>query len=75
VVESYGESQRGKGLVAFCILSKSANFDETDIKASCFNVLLKRAIPDQILIIKTLPMLPNGKIDRQKLISVLPKRS
>ena len=75
VVESYGESQRGKGLVAFCILSKSANLDETDIKASCFNILLKRAIPDQILIIKTLPMLPNGKIDRQKLISVLPKRS
>ena len=73
VVESSGESQRGKGLVAFCVLSKAVNLSEDEIRASCFDLLPKRAIPDQVLILKTLPMLPNGKVDRQQLISFLPR--
>jgi acyl-CoA synthetase (AMP-forming)/AMP-acid ligase II len=68
VVESYGETQRGKGLVAFCILAKGTNLKETEIRGFCFDVLPKRAIPDQVFILKTLPILSNGKIDRQQLI-------
>jgi acyl-CoA synthetase (AMP-forming)/AMP-acid ligase II len=74
VVESHGESQRGKGLIAYCVLDKGTNISEADIRASCFNILPKRAIPDRVLIVNSLPMLPNGKVDRQKLIATLDKQ-
>jgi acyl-coenzyme A synthetase/AMP-(fatty) acid ligase len=70
VVVSQGESQRGKGLVAYCVLAKGTTISEADIRASCFNILPKRAIPDRLLIVNSLPMLPNGKVDRQKLIGM-----
>ncbi|GAA6621095.1 class I adenylate-forming enzyme family protein [Scytonema sp. NUACC26] len=74
VVESHGESQRGKGLIAYCVLAKGTNISEADIRASCFNILPKRAIPDYVLIVNSLPMLPNGKVDRQKLIAMTDKQ-
>lgn len=70
VVVSQGESQRGKGLVAYCVLAKGTTISEADIRESCFNILPKRAIPDRVLIVNSLPMLPNGKVDRQKLIGI-----
>ena len=73
VVKSFGETQRGKGLVAFCVLAKGCHLSENEIRTLCFDVLPQRAIPDQVFILSTLPMLPNGKIDRQKLISFLPR--
>lgn len=70
IVESQGESQRGKRLVAYCILAKGTTISEAHIRASCFNILPKHAIPDRILIVNSLPILANGKIDRQKLINM-----
>lgn len=70
VVVSKGESQRGKGIVAYCILAKDTNLTEADIRTSCFDLLPKRAIPDRINIVNSLPLLPNGKVDRQKLIGM-----
>lgn len=70
VVVSKGESQRGKGLVAYCVLAKDANISETDIRAFCFDKLPKRAIPDRINLVNSLPLLPNGKVDLQKLIAM-----
>lgn len=70
VVVSQGESQRGKGLVAYCVLTKGTNISETDIRAACFEMLPKRAIPDRILLVNSLPLLPNGKVDRQKLVGM-----
>ncbi len=69
VVVSKGESQRGKGLVAYCVLTQGANIDETDIRTSCFELLPRHGIPDFVFVVKALPLLPNGKVDRQKLIS------
>lgn len=70
VVVSKGESQRGKGIVAYCVLVKDSKMTEVDIRTACFERLQRRAIPDKIWIIKSLPTLPNGKVDRQKLISI-----
>jgi len=69
VVVSKGESSRGKGLVAYCIPAKGVEFNEKDIRDYCFNQLPRRSVPDIIKIADALPQLPNGKVDRQTLIS------
>ena len=70
VVVSKGESQRGKGIVAYCVLAKNAENTEADIRSACFERLPRRAVPDVIRIVKSLPTLPNGKVHRQKLIGM-----
>ena len=67
VVVAHGESQRGKGLRAYCVPAKGVNLTETDIRTSCFKILPRRAMPDAITLLETLPLLPNGKVDRQHL--------
>ena len=67
VVVSQGESQRGKGLVAYCVLAKDSEITEADIRSACFERLPRRAVPELIWIVKSWPTLPNGKVDRQKL--------
>jgi acyl-CoA synthetase (AMP-forming)/AMP-acid ligase II len=67
VVVAKGESQRGKGIVAYCLLASDTKMAECDIRSSCFDILPRHMIPDFIFIVRSLPMLPNGKVDRQKL--------
>lgn len=73
VVVSKGESQRGKKLFAYCIPAKDAKtvISASEIRSRCFDLLARHAIPDEIMVEKTLPLLPNGKVDRQKLIQRL----
>jgi acyl-CoA synthetase (AMP-forming)/AMP-acid ligase II len=68
VVVSKGESQRGKALTAYCVPAKGSEISVTEIKSFCFNILPKRAIPDYVNIVKSLPLMSNGKVDRQKLM-------
>ncbi|NES18195.1 MAG: acyl--CoA ligase [Symploca sp. SIO3E6] len=71
VVVSQGKSQRGKGMVAYCVLAKGIDdLTEATIRSACFSTLPKRAIPDNIFLVDALPLLPNGKIDRQKLVAM-----
>lgn len=65
-----GEGRYGKRLVAFCVPAPGASLTATDIRAACFARLVKRAIPETVVVIKALPLLPNGKVDRQTLISL-----
>ncbi|MBF0119805.1 MAG: acyl--CoA ligase [Desulfobacterales bacterium] len=67
VIVSKGETERGKGLTAFCVPAKDLNITAEIIRSSCFKILPKNSVPDKIILIDSLPMLPNGKIDRQKL--------
>ncbi|MEA5469641.1 class I adenylate-forming enzyme family protein [Spirulina sp. 06S082] len=69
IVVSKGESQRGKKLFAYCIPTKETKVEVTasEIRSHCFDLLPRHAIPDEIIIEKMLPLLPNGKVDRQKL--------
>jgi acyl-CoA synthetase (AMP-forming)/AMP-acid ligase II len=70
IVEAQGESQRGKGLVAYCVMTKGTTLSEVEIRAFCFKMLPKYAIPDRVVILKALPLLQNGKVDRQKIMSM-----
>jgi acyl-CoA synthetase (AMP-forming)/AMP-acid ligase II len=58
-----GEDIRGQRIAAFCI----SEIESEQIREACFDLLPQYAIPDQVHILKTLPMLPSGKADRQKL--------
>jgi len=70
VVVTKGESQRGKGLVAYCVLGKDSQITVTDIRSICFNILPRHGVPDSIFIVSSLPLLPNKKVDRQKLVGM-----
>lgn len=69
-VVARGESLRGKGLWAYCVVSDDCQLDSATIRSCCFDLLPKRAIPDQVFILETLPLLANGKIDRQSLLTI-----
>lgn len=74
VVVSEGENRRGKKLVACCLLRKGAAINPSEVRAACFNLLPTRAVPDDILFLEALPLLASGKIDRQKLITMVKER-
>jgi acyl-CoA synthetase (AMP-forming)/AMP-acid ligase II len=65
-----GESLRGKGLWAYCVLNDKNQTTSAAIRSACFELLPKRAIPDKVIILENLPLLPNGKIDRQFLLTL-----
>lgn len=70
VVAVTGEEKWGQRIAAFCVLSQNATLSDTQIRAACFDLLPKYAIPDQVLIVKELPTLPSGKLDRQVLVKM-----
>lgn len=64
VVVTAGKSRRGAGLVAFVTLIRpGANTDE-GILTHARAELQPRAVPDQLIIVDSLPMLASGKADR-----------
>ena len=69
-VVARGESLRGKGLWAYCVVNDDSQLDSSALRSFCFERLPKRAIPDKVIIIDALPLLPNGKIDRQSLLTI-----
>ncbi len=69
-VVARGESLRGKGLWAYCVVTDDSLLDNAAIRSWCFERLPKRAIPDQVTILDALPLLANGKIDRQFLLTL-----
>lgn len=64
-----GETMRGKKITACCLLEKNSQVTSKEIKNRCFQLLTRNAIPDEIKIVSELPLLPNGKVDRQRLAS------
>ncbi|EDN71177.1 hypothetical protein BGP_4448 [Beggiatoa sp. PS] len=69
--QRYVELNRGKRLLAYCVPVKDTHIVETDLRGSIFNLLPRHALPDSIIVVNTLPLLPNGKVDRQQLISMV----
>jgi len=67
VVVSKGETSRGKGILACCVIGKNLEIKDKDIRKACFDILPGRAVPDEIVIFENFPMLPSGKVDRQQL--------
>lgn len=67
VVIAKGEGKRGKGIIACCVTTKDSVTNESDIRKACVDVLPARAVPDRIVLLDKLPMLPSGKIDRKQI--------
>jgi len=68
VLVSQQETVRGNMLYAFCVpMDITKPFAKTAqmIRKTCFETLPKYAVPDEIILLKTFPLLPNGKVDRQ----------
>ena len=58
---------RGRRILAFCSLRDGHELDASNLRGACASVLPSYAIPDHIVITSTLPVLPNGKVDRRLL--------
>lgn len=70
VIVAHGESEYGSGMAAFCVPTSGARIVVSDIHAACLALLPRRAVPDTIIVVEALPLLPNGKVDRQALIAI-----
>jgi acyl-CoA synthetase (AMP-forming)/AMP-acid ligase II len=65
------ETIRGKTLVACCQLKPGTTIDTSEIRSRCFAVMPRHMVPDEVLVIKEIPRLPNGKFDRKKITDTL----
>jgi acyl-coenzyme A synthetase/AMP-(fatty) acid ligase len=70
VVRAPGESAHGERIAAFCVLSQPATLNQLQVRERCFERLPAYAIPDDIFILDALPLLPSGKVDRQRLAAL-----
>ncbi len=70
VVIAKGESKWGGGIAAFCVPIGRASIQCKDIRDKCYELLPRYAIPDNIVVIKSLPTLPSGKVDRSALPTI-----
>jgi acyl-CoA synthetase (AMP-forming)/AMP-acid ligase II len=66
VVVAGGETRRGVKLVAVC-LSEDPALTPDAVRKSCFDLLPRYAVPDDVRIVEELPQTPSGKIDRRAL--------
>ena len=62
-----GDSARGPRLAAFCIAREGSAQDAAAIRAQCFDIMPRYALPDEVHLVDTLPLLPSGKVDRRAL--------
>lgn len=66
VVVAAGESRRGGRLVAVCLADESDEAPRPDaVRRRCFELLPRYAVPDEVVIVESLPQLPSGKVDRR----------
>jgi len=66
-VTAGGEGERGKQLIAYCVLNKKSKLSAENIRTYCFEKLARRSVPDKVIIIDSMPLLPNGKVNRLQL--------
>jgi acyl-coenzyme A synthetase/AMP-(fatty) acid ligase len=71
VTVTKGENIRGKEIKTYCVLEKNTKLTDKEIRNICFDLLPRRAVPDEVIIVSHLPLLSNGKINRQALIKDL----
>lgn len=69
VVFTAGETPRGPRLVAACQRAEQhktgAAPDSETLRRLLFTQLPRYAVPDEVVLVDTLPQLPNGKVDRR----------
>jgi acyl-CoA synthetase (AMP-forming)/AMP-acid ligase II len=74
VVVASGESRRGDRLVAVCLAEPSGGEGRpAAIRQKCFDLLPRYAVPDEVVIVESLPHLPSGKVDRRAVRDLVSK--
>ncbi len=78
VVPIQAENIQGQSLVAFCVKMPNAPVTDQHIRTASAKILPKYAVPDSVVLLDALPLLPSGKADQQALktyalSTVLPK--
>jgi acyl-CoA synthetase (AMP-forming)/AMP-acid ligase II len=75
VVVAAGESRRGPRLVAVCLADGKREEVRPDaVRRRCFELLPRYAVPDEVVIVDSLPHLPSGKVDRRAVRDLVPSR-
>jgi acyl carrier protein len=69
VVDDISASTDKKRLVAYVQKSKTSNMTAIEIRNKLSELLPSYMLPSHFVFIEQLPLLPNGKVDRKKLIS------
>lgn len=67
VVVGKGETE---SITAFCVTARQMGMTNSQIREQCFHLLPNYAIPDNVLLLDQLPLLPSGKVDRQRLTAL-----
>ena len=63
-----GENRRGARLVAVCLAAPDGgSLQPDDVRRRCSSLLPRYAVPDEVVILDSLPELPSGKVDRRAL--------
>jgi len=66
VLVATGESRRGSRLVAVCLADGEGDGLQAEaVRRRCFDLLPRYAVPDEVVIVDSLPHLPSGKVDRR----------
>jgi acyl-CoA synthetase (AMP-forming)/AMP-acid ligase II len=63
-----GEGPRGKKIVAFCTPGTGPAVDPGAVRKRCLDLLARREVPDEVVVLGEFPRLPSGKVDLQNLI-------
>jgi len=56
-------------IAAICVVQPDEMVTSAQLRQHCFERLPPYAIPDEILIVERMPLLPSGKVDRQALVA------
>lgn len=66
VLVAAGESRRGSRLIAVCLPHRPGDGPRPEaVRQRCFDLLPRYAVPDEVVIVDSLPHLPSGKVDRR----------
>ncbi len=71
VTATEGTAARGERIAAFCTGKDGASLDSQQLRSACFDRLPRYAVPDEIRIVESLPLLASGKVDRRALAASL----
>jgi acyl-CoA synthetase (AMP-forming)/AMP-acid ligase II len=63
------ENLRGRHILALCTPREGRTLDGAQVRADCARILPPYATPDEVRILPSFPLLPNGKIDRRALLA------
>jgi acyl-CoA synthetase (AMP-forming)/AMP-acid ligase II len=71
VTATPGPSGHGERIAAFCVPKTEAVLDAGQIRAQCFDLLPRYALPDEVHVVEIMPLLASGKVDRRTLAAEL----